>query len=227
MPEQSLYLLLPGSFLSAVFIQIVTVLLPSRRSLASGWQQLRSLRRRKGRWLPLSPRLALRLILIWATAFILLWQTFRHVSDTTHIIVLASIGLYLLIIAIIDFDHHLVLNRMLAVSAPILILLSLLGFLSPLPTALLGGLIGLGLFGLLALIGRGALGMGDVKLAAWIGLLTGYPDILPALLLGIIAGGIAAAILLVAKRFQRKQAIAYAPYLALGAWIVLLQQFSA
>lgn len=226
MPDQSLYILLPSSLLTAILIQIAAALLPARRSVATVWQQFRILRQSSAGQLSLSPRMALRLALIWATVFVVLWQASHSASDAAHMVVLAFVGLYLLIITIIDFDHHLVLNRMLVASAPVLLVFSLFGFLSPLPSALLGSLIGLGLFGLLALIGRGALGLGDVKLAAWIGFLTGYPHVISALLLGIIAGGVAAAVLLVAKRFQRKQAFAYAPYLALGAWIVLLQQFS-
>ncbi|NOZ71134.1 MAG: prepilin peptidase [Chloroflexi bacterium] len=232
MLDQRLLFILPASLITAIIVQVAAYVLPERKSLETSWGQFRSLWFGNNWHSPLSrvrqfvtPRWGLRLLLIWVAAFVILWQAVSSAPIVSQALTLAFIGLYLLTIAIIDFDHHLVLNRMLAVSAPLLIILSLLGFLSPLPSALLGSLIGLALFGLLALIGRGALGMGDVKLAAWIGFVTGYPDVIRALLIGIIAGGIAAAVLLVAKRFQRKQAIAYAPYLALGAWLVLLQQF--
>ena len=64
------------------------------------------------------------------------------------------------------------------------------------------------------------MGMGDVKLAGVIGLMVGYPLVLPALLGGIILGGLAAALLLITKRATRKTAIAYAPYLCVGALAV-------
>ncbi len=78
-----------------------------------------------------------------------------------------------------------------------------------------------GIFLLLAILGRGALGLGDVKLAAAIGALAGYPIALVGLFVGILAGGVAALFLLVTRRAGRKDTMAYGPYLALGAWLVL------
>jgi leader peptidase (prepilin peptidase)/N-methyltransferase len=40
------------------------------------------------------------------------------------------------------------------------------------------------------------------------------------MLAGIMAGGVAAAVLLLTRRAGRKDAFAYGPYLALGAWLV-------
>lgn len=91
------------------------------------------------------------------------------------------------------------------------------------PAAGLGLLAGGGLFLLLALLGRGAMGAGDVKLAAALGAWLGFPHILPALLYGVLAGGLAALLLLVTHRAGRKDWMAYGPYLALGAWIAWTQ----
>ncbi len=83
-----------------------------------------------------------------------------------------------------------------------------------------GMAVALAVFGLIYLLGRGAMGLGDVKLEAAIGALLGYPAVLAAMFAGIIASGIAAAALLVTRRAGRKDAFAYGPYLALGAWLV-------
>jgi leader peptidase (prepilin peptidase)/N-methyltransferase len=90
-----------------------------------------------------------------------------------------------------------------------------------LPSALLGGAAGLVGFFLIALLGRGKMGMGDVKLAGVIGLATGWPGVLYALVFGIVAGGLGAVLLILAGRAGRKSYIAYAPYLSLGALAVL------
>jgi leader peptidase (prepilin peptidase) / N-methyltransferase len=75
-------------------------------------------------------------------------------------------------------------------------------------------------FLVLALAARGGLGMGDVKLAALLGLLLGR-NVLAALLLGTIAGAVAA--LVAARRSgSRKATLAYGPYLCLGAAVVIL-----
>lgn len=80
-----------------------------------------------------------------------------------------------------------------------------------------------GIFFLLARIGRGAMGMGDVKLEAAIGALLGYPAVIVAMAAGIVAGGLAALFLLLLCRAGRKDSLAYGPYLALGAWLVLVR----
>jgi len=91
-----------------------------------------------------------------------------------------------------------------------------------LPAAGLGLLVGGGIFLLLALLRRGAMGAGDVKLAAAIGWLVGYPLVLTALFWGIVAGGVAAVVLLVTRRAGRKDTMAYGPYLAMGGWVLQL-----
>jgi leader peptidase (prepilin peptidase) / N-methyltransferase len=129
---------------------------------------------------------------------------------------------FLLAVLVIDLEHRRVLNVMVAPAAVVALLLSFLPG-GPTPVqALIGGALGFGVFFLLALIGRGAMGLGDVKLAGVIGLMTGYPLVVAALALGIVLGGIAAIALLVTRRAGRKGTMAYAPYLALGTIIVLL-----
>ena len=86
--------------------------------------------------------------------------------------------------------------------------------------AVLGLSIGGGLFLLLALIRRGAMGAGDVKLAAALGVLLGYPLVLHGLFWGVLAAGVAALVLLATRRAGRKDTMAYGPYLALGGWII-------
>jgi len=88
------------------------------------------------------------------------------------------------------------------------------------PAALLGAAVGGGVFFLLYLLSRGAMGAGDVKFVAATGLLVGYPLIASSMFLGIVAGGLAALALLLTGKASRKDSIAYGPYLALGAWVV-------
>lgn len=86
--------------------------------------------------------------------------------------------------------------------------------------AAVGLLVAGGAFYLLAHTGRGFVGLGDVKLEAALGALLGYPAVLAGMFAGIVAGGVAAAFLLLTRRAGRKDAFAYGPYLALGAWLV-------
>ena len=84
--------------------------------------------------------------------------------------------------------------------------------------------LGAGLFlFLFAVIFRGALGMGDVKLGGVLGLyLSG--SVVVAIVAGILAGGVAAVIVLARTgiRAGAKTKIAYGPYLAIGGIVGLL-----
>ena len=90
-------------------------------------------------------------------------------------------------------------------------------------SALLGGAIGFVLMLLPYLITRGrGMGAGDVKLAGLIGLIVGFPQVLAALLVGVIIGGLVAVFLLVSRLRKRKEPIPFGPFLALGAMVVLV-----
>ena len=146
----------------------------------------------------------------------------RVPGDPTLLLVTWFYALFLLTVLVIDLEQRRVLNVMLIPAAVAALFFSFFpGTPQPL-NALLGAAVGLGAFLLLALIGRGALGAGDVKLAAVIGLMTGYPGVLIALAVGIALGGVAALALLITRRAGRKSFMAYAPYLSLGALVVLL-----
>ncbi|MHB1357604.1 MAG: prepilin peptidase [Anaerolineae bacterium] len=79
-----------------------------------------------------------------------------------------------------------------------------------------------GLFLILAIIGRGAMGFGDVKLAGVLGALLGFPLVLRALVVGIFAGGAVALYLILSRRTKTPNTMAYGPYLALGGWVTAL-----
>ena len=71
------------------------------------------------------------------------------------------------------------------------------------------------------------MGMGDVKLAAFIGLALGFAHVVPALVLMALAGGAAATLLLVSGRRKRSEPIPYAPFISLGALAALFWQGAA
>jgi prepilin signal peptidase PulO-like enzyme (type II secretory pathway) len=70
-----------------------------------------------------------------------------------------------------------------------------------------------------------ALGFGDVHLAGIIGLLTGFPFILTALLAAIILGGIISGVFILItvakKQYRAFQAIPYGPFIIIGGIIAL------
>jgi leader peptidase (prepilin peptidase) / N-methyltransferase len=127
-----------------------------------------------------------------------------------------------IILMVVDLEHNLILNK---VTYPAMVVALIISVFTPDPgivDAAIGGGIGLGLFLLVALISRGGMGWGDVKMAALIGLVTGYPLIFIALVLAIIFGGLVAIMLLLFKKKGRKEGIPFGPYLSLAAIATLL-----
>ena len=135
----------------------------------------------------------------------------------------ALIGTGLLLLALIDGCYHVVPN-LLVYPTVILSLGGRLALLGPADAlyAGLAGAVGFGFFLIVALLSRGGMGGGDVKLAGLIGVLVGFPDVFWALSLGIVAGGIAALVLLAASAQEDERQMPYAPFLCLGALVALL-----
>ena len=134
-------------------------------------------------------------------------------------------ALGLLTLASTDFERRLLPNRLMY---PALAAAAALSWAWPdrdIAEVALGAAVALGagalLFGVGLLAGgQGGLGMGDVKLMLLVGLLTGWPLVVPALCLGVLLGGVPAFALTLAGRGRRY--FSYGPYLAAGALVVLL-----
>ena len=79
-----------------------------------------------------------------------------------------------------------------------------------------------------ALLTRGqGIGLGDVKLALFIGLALGFSLAPAALLVAALLGGLTAAMLLVSGLRHRRDVLPYAPFLAAGALTLLLWRGAA
>ncbi len=167
-----------------------------------------------------------RLLWVEIGTGILFAYLYWHYGLSAELALVAFYCCLFLVIMVIDLEHGLILNKVVYPSLVVALVLS--AFLSQTITvpgivqAAIGGGIGLVLFLLIVLISKGGMGWGDVKLAALIGLVTGFPLVFVALLLAVILGGLVAVILLLFKLKKRKEGIPFAPYLSLGVMITLL-----
>ncbi|GAI86166.1 unnamed protein product, partial [marine sediment metagenome] len=87
----------------------------------------------------------------------------------------------------------------------------------------IGGAIGFALLLIPAFIYKEGMGWGDVKMAALIGLVTGFPLVFVALFMGVVLGGLVAGILLLLKKKKRKEHIAFGPFLSVATMVTLLR----
>jgi leader peptidase (prepilin peptidase)/N-methyltransferase len=127
----------------------------------------------------------------------------------------------LLAVTLTDLDRRIIPNKVLAVASLIGVAIVAVTDPGSIPerAAAAGGAGGV-LF-IAALAYPGGMGMGDVKLAAVMGLFLGV-EVIPAMLIGLLAGslvGIGMMIRLGAG--ARKQAIPFGPFLALGGVVAL------
>lgn len=145
-----------------------------------------------------------------------------------HIAVLAIRSAFVLVLVQViffDLEHRLILDRVIFPAMALAAILSV--FAQPWWAGLATGLGTGALFLFLSIAGSAllraeVLGFGDVKLAAFMGFLLGWPAIVDACFIGVAVGAVAAVGVGIWKRSMRAT-FAYGPYLALGALVMLYQ----
>lgn len=137
-----------------------------------------------------------------------------------------------IVIFVIDLEQGLILNKVVYPCMVVALLIAALldpswmegWVLAPIASAALGGAVGLLMFWLIAVVSGGGMGWGDVKLAALIGLVCGFPLVLMALILGALLGGLVAVVLLLARkrRWSSGQTIPFGPSLAVATMATMI-----
>jgi leader peptidase (prepilin peptidase) / N-methyltransferase len=94
---------------------------------------------------------------------------------------------------------------------------SVLGFVDSLIGCLAGGIV----FYLIAVLSRGGMGGGDVKMMAMVGAFTGWKGVFLTTLIGSVTGSIIGIGLIIFSGAGRKTKVPFGPFLALGSLITL------
>jgi len=181
----------------------------------------------KGHCLSCDAPIRLRYPLVELSLAVLFGFLYLRYGPTVRFAFFAAYTVILVLIAITDLERRLILN---VVSIPAMGLAIVGSFFTGHVTwksALVGGLIGYLTFLVLALIGNaligpGALGGGDVKLAGFVGLITGFPLIIVAIVLTTLAGGLTSLFLLTTRLRGLRDPIPYGPFLIVGGWVTLI-----
>jgi leader peptidase (prepilin peptidase)/N-methyltransferase len=128
----------------------------------------------------------------------------------------------LVAIALTDLERRVIPNKILLAAAVAGLTIAALGDPSSLPgRAIAAAAAGGGLFLVVFAYPRG-MGLGDVKLAAVMGLFLGR-NVAPAILVALLAGAVVGLFLIARDGAQaRKRAIPFGPFLALGGVVGLL-----
>jgi leader peptidase (prepilin peptidase) / N-methyltransferase len=156
-----------------------------------------------------------------ATAGLVVLAAIRH-PDPWRAVLVAGLLSLMPAIAVIDIRHRIIPNRLTYPAILIFALLVSVAAVAGAPVDAVRALLGLALYSgsllIVATLSRG-MGLGDVKLAAPIGLVLGslglrYVGVAAGA--GIVLGGVGGIVALAMGR-DRKSAIPYGPYMAAGA----------
>jgi leader peptidase (prepilin peptidase)/N-methyltransferase len=139
-------------------------------------------------------------------------------GSTASVVLNVTFILLLVPIALIDFEHRIIPNRLTALGAALAIGIGTALDPSGEPARLIAGAVAGGALLLAALAYPGGMGMGDVKLAGVMGLFLGSA-VAPAMLIALVAGVLFGALVVARKgaRAGGKTAVPFGPFLAFGS----------
>lgn len=129
--------------------------------------------------------------------------------------------LVLLVVSYADLRWRRIPNLIILPAIAIALVITLVG--DDRVGALAGGLTGAAVFVIpVLLFGPNQAGVGDVKLALFIGLVLGFPAVLGALEIAALAALVVIIPGVLFRHWNRKTILPFGPFLALGALLVLL-----
>jgi len=182
-----------------------------------GWLLLR------GRCRGCGERIALRYPLVEALSALLAVAVVLTKHSAVDLVLGLTLIAVLIPVALIDLDHRIIPNKILLPAALVAVAIGLALKPSHVPEQLIAGAAAGGFLLVFALAYPRGMGMGDVKLAAVLGLFLGRV-VGVALLAGVLGGALigAAVMARVGVKAGRKTAVPFGPFLAFGGVIALL-----
>lgn len=139
----------------------------------------------------------------------------------SHEFVVALLFISLLIIIVVsDFVFMLIPNKVLLFFFPLLTLGRVMSPLTPWWDSIVGAVVGFSILYGIAVVSRGGMGGGDIKLFFLLGLVLGTLNTLLTLLIAAVIGMVVGILMLKVRQQGRKMAIPFGPSIALAAVVV-------
>ena len=126
----------------------------------------------------------------------------------------------LVIIVVSDIAYMLIPNKVLLFFLPLIVIGRILSPLEPWWDSVLGAVIGFGILYIIAIVSKGGMGGGDIKLFFLLGLVLGSVNTLLTLFVASVIGMIVGIVVLKARNQGRKTPVPFGPSIALAAIIV-------
>jgi len=168
---------------------------------------------------PISPRYPLTeltVAVLFAVTTAVLWD------DPTQLALGLVFIATLVAVSLTDLERRIIPNAILLVAAVAAVAIAAVGDPGSLPVRLVAAVGAGGLLFLAALAYPKGMGLGDVKLAATMGLFLGR-NVIPAIFVALLAGSLVGLAMIAREgAAARKRAIPFGPFLALGGIVGLL-----
>lgn len=164
---------------------------------------------------------------LFCGAFSLLFKYYGYAPEKLVEMVCLMAGL--MVIARVDREKMIIPNEYLLFLTLLWVVLTVeaglwygSGFLGELVQAVFGLLLGVSVFVIARIISPGAIGMGDIKLFAVLGIYFGVDNILMVMLASLVAAAVVGVVKVLGKKLAMKEALCMGPYIAFGTLIVMV-----
>ncbi len=176
----------------------------------------------RGRCRYCSARIPLRSPLVEATTAVIFALIWAGYGPSYEAYALMGYAAFFLAILVIDVEHEIIPNVLVFPGFAVALVVASFWPELGLARAAIGAGAGFGILLAMYLIPGAVIGEGDVKLAAVVGAVTGFPLVVVGLAMAFVLGGVIATVLLVSGRRERKGRMAFGPFIAIGAVVTLV-----
>lgn len=156
---------------------------------------------------------------ILAALLFIIYYKYKISNSFFTYIALSSI---LLTASIIDIRDKIIPDKLMTLGIVLGAVIMILNNRTSIKSALLGAVICGGTIALISIITKGAIGMGDAKLFACIGIFLGLQNTLGVMLISIMLSGLTGVILLTFKVANRKTTLPFAPFISVSTMFIVI-----
>ncbi|MFD1705581.1 prepilin peptidase [Siminovitchia sediminis] len=147
---------------------------------------------------------------------ILFVMAYLHFDWTFDFLIACTLISLFMIITVTDICYMLIPDKILIVFTLIFLIVRFIDPLQPWWDSITGAAAGFGLLLLIAMVSRGAMGGGDIKLFAVLGLVLGTKLVLLSFFLAVLFGALAGGIGLMTGMVRKREPIPFGPFIGIG-----------
>ncbi|MBM7701357.1 prepilin peptidase [Metabacillus iocasae] len=150
---------------------------------------------------------------------ILFVLSFRLLGFQLELLVALTLVSLLIIITVSDLRYMIISDKVLLFFLSLLVIERLFIPLTPWWDMLIGGAVGFGLLLLIAILSKGGMGGGDIKLYGVLGLVLGWKLVLVSFFLATLFGAVIGMFGMMVGKVQRGKHMPFGPFIALGVLV--------